>query len=143
MRKWLKLSIEDRALYCKILMLTGIIRLIILVVPFRYISKYLGENGYESPMEIDQCEIEASTKIGSAVERVSKHTVWESKCIVQAVCAKLLLRKMGISNTLYLGVRKNEYGRLAAHAWLRAGNKIVTGKRYMEGYKAVYCFGDK
>jgi len=142
LKKLSQLSGADFFLYLKVFCLTGFVRMLILMLPFKRIAKYLGNQGEESPREEDPVKMEASQKIGRAIERISRHTVWESKCLVQAITGKVLLRQLDIANTLYLGVRKNENNELLAHAWLRVGPVIITGKRVMEGFKTVSCFGD-
>lgn len=61
------------------------------------------------------------------VNRVAGNTPWESKCLVRALTARKLLMKKNIPCTLYLGVGKDEDGKMIAHAWLRAGKIFVTG----------------
>ena len=60
------------------------------------------------------------------VNRITEHTLWESKCLVRAMTARKLLKEAGIHSTLYLGVGKDE-GKMIAHAWLRCGQMYVTG----------------
>jgi len=47
---------------------------------------------------------------------------------------------MGISSTLYIGVGKDEERKLTAHAWLRCGPFIVTGKEEMKRFTPVAFF---
>lgn len=142
LKKLSQLSRTDFFLYLKVFCLTGFVRMFILILPFKWIAKYLGDQGTESPREEDPVKLEASRKIGRTIERISRHTVWESKCLVQAITGKILLRQIDIANTLYLGVRKNEKNELLAHAWLRVGSAVITGRQVMKEFKTVSCFGD-
>lgn len=65
--------------------------------------------------------------VSKHVNRVASNTPWESKCLVRALTARRLLIEKGIPCTLYLGVGKDENGKMVAHAWLRAGEVYVTG----------------
>jgi hypothetical protein len=51
-----------------------------------------------------------------------------------------MLRRRQVANTLYLGVHKNGEA-LAAHAWLRHGDFIVTGSGGYERFTAIARYG--
>ena len=144
LKKWNRLSWEDQRLFLKVLALTGMIRAVIVLLPFKWISPYLGDLGRESFYEVEAGKLDMAMRIGMAIRVVSNHTPWESKCLVQAVTGKLMLRQRGISSTLYLGVRKDEKGMLMAHSWLRVGSSIITGQTGMEeeDYTVLSCFSE-
>lgn len=123
--------------------LTGIVRLLLLKVPFKKIQPYIGEHNKESALDRELKEYEEAKKIKRVVEVVSSYTPWESKCLVQAIVAQYLLKRRHISTTLYLGVCRDEIGELKAHAWLRCGKLIVTGERSKTGYKEVSKFSNE
>jgi hypothetical protein len=63
----------------------------------------------------------------------------------QAVAAKLMLRRRGLPNTLYLGVAREDARRdspVLAHAWLRSGAVDVTGATDVSRYAVVGRFSD-
>lgn len=78
--------------------------------------------------------------VSEAIHIMSRHTPWESMCLVRAIAAMKMLERRGISSTLYLGTGKNENGQLIAHAWLRSGNQYVTGGEEMSGFTVVGSF---
>jgi hypothetical protein len=51
-----------------------------------------------------------------------------------------MLGRRNVQSTLYLGLAKDEKDQMVAHAWVRCGNKIVTGKAGMERFTVVACF---
>ena len=104
----------------------GLVRLALLLLPFRYISPGLGTHSAETAMD-DTGSLPVVRRIGWAVEAAARYTPWDSKCLVQAVVAQHLLRRRGIKSTLYLGVAKDPVEGLKAHAWLRVGRQTVTG----------------
>ncbi len=77
------------------------------------------------------------------VEKVSNNVPWTSKCLDQALAAKIMLARRGIGTTVYFGVRKNERGELAAHAWLRSGSVYVTGGRIRDDFTIINTFTGK
>ena len=107
---------------------------------FAKFSKTIGINGFETPEE--SYNIRELYIVRRAVLSVCNRTPWESKCMIQALTAKKLLNKMGYPCTLYMGVMNSpSTNELQAHAWLRCGDKIVTGDGY-ESYTITGKFGD-
>ena len=51
---------------------------------------------------------------------------WRSDCVVQALAARRWLARGGVGSSLRIGVRNDAQG-FHAHAWLRVGERIVTG----------------
>lgn len=80
--------------------------------------------------------------IGHAIRRSSKFTLHDSRCYDQALTGKIMLNRRGLSATLYLGLAKESEHQLSAHAWVRCGDSIVTGKAGMDRYMVIACFGD-
>ena len=65
--------------------------------------------------------------IGRAISQASRHLPLKLLCLQQALAAKQMLDRRNIASTLYLGTRRDQQGRLQAHAWLRSGGIEVTG----------------
>lgn len=107
--------------------LTGAARLAVIVLPFKKLAAVMGKHTEESPVYADETARDICNKVGWAVGLMSSHTPWQSKCFVQALAAQCMLKRRGISSTLYLGVARDGENRLIAHAWLRSGPDILTG----------------
>lgn len=137
------MDINTKWIVVQTFFLSGIVRLLLLKMPFKKLQPYLGIPNEESSKDKLQQEYEVAEKIRWIVDRVSDYTPWESKCLVQAIVAQYLLKKKHISTTLYLGVCRAESGELKAHAWLRCGEMIVTGEYYKAGYKEVSKFSNE
>ena len=102
----------------------------------------MGSLWEESSQDIMKSEYEKAKKISWAVQKVSKITPWESKCLVQALTAQNLLYSSNIDSTLYLGVRKEnslQKEKMIAHSWIRCGKLYVTGG-YDDNYAVVAKF---
>lgn len=143
-RRWLffyRLSWRMKLLFIVTFFLTGLVRFSILVIPFRYLSVILGEKSGNTSEEVEHDKLVKASKVGRVVETVSRHTPWESKCLVKAITAQLFLKILRIPNTLYLGVSHDpENNNMLAHAWLRCGQLILTGANERPGFKVVAQF---
>ena len=117
-----RLNWHTKGLMLHTFILMGIVRLSILKVPFKKISPYIGEKNKESSYEMDPLSYQKAKEISDIVAIMSRHTPWESKCLVQAMVAQYMLKKAHIPTTLYLGVCKGAQGEMKAHAWLRYGS---------------------
>ncbi len=142
-QKYIKLSWKLKIIVIAVFFLTGITRLAILVVPPKYLLSILGKEGSETPEEVNRRELLRAYKIGWCVNKVSDYTPWQSKCLVEALTAQLLLKTLGISSTLYLGISREGENKLIAHAWLRCGQLIVTGGDEKEHFKTVAKYASK
>ena len=123
----------------------GVARLAVLAVPFKHIAPLLGDPGAASTMDMPPTQLAQARQVGWAVRAVARRTPWDSNCLAQALAARGMLRRRGIPNTLYLGVKKNDGDprEIDAHAWLRCGNEILTGKRRQADFTVISTFSEK
>lgn len=131
---------KNKSLIIKTLFLTAIVRSVILFVPFKKIKKHLGISGQESDKVSLYDPDKMIIRIKRVVNKLSKHTPWQSKCLVKAMVAQHLLFKHNFETTLYLGVGKTNKEEMAAHAWLRCGDIYVTGYEEMYNFVEVARF---
>ncbi len=125
-----------------ILFLLGWARLVILLLPFRWLAVFLGisrRNVQFTPLVV-QCQRQQARKLGVLIRRVAEWTPWQSKCLVQAVVATLFLRLLRIPYVLHLGVAKDDRKGLRAHAWIKAGSCAVTGGEGVPEFTVVSTF---
>lgn len=128
LNKFRTYKLDDKLLIIKAFFITGIMRIILILVPFKTLKKYIGQYNEESQFELNNIGRNKIEKIGWAVTKISKYTPWKSQCFVQALTAQKLLYEKGFRSTLYFGVSKSyNKGKLEAHAWIRCGNIYVTG----------------
>ena len=107
--------------------LTAFYRAQMLIVPSKKLEKQWGEKGVESPENETRQNYRYAYSVSLDVNRIADKTPWESKCLVRALTARFLLRHKKIKSTLYLGVGKDENGKMVAHSWIRCGEMYVTG----------------
>jgi len=121
----------------------GLARLAVLLLPFRRLVPYLGTPRYKTPIMNPALSVTArALTIAQAVQRAARNLPWECQCLVQAVAAKAMLRWRGLPSTLYIGVAKDQNATLCAHAWLRCGNIILTGREEANRFTIISTFGD-
>jgi len=65
-------------------------------------------------------------RVGAMVERASRATWWRSMCLEKALAGKWMLRRRGVSSTMYVGMAR-QGGEFVAHAWLVAEGQTLTG----------------
>ena len=130
---------RDKKLTIKVWYLSMFYRFCILTLPKTKLEKMMGVRGEESKAEETVQNLRIAYKIGADVHRVTRHTPWESKCLVRSMTCRKLLEEKGIGSTLFLGVGKDENGKMIAHSWLRCGDMWVTGGNG-EGYAMVAKF---
>lgn len=107
-------------------------------LPLSSYKKWLGKPDSETPVE-SLTNDGLVRMIQRAIHRAVKYTPWPTLCLVQAMTAKKMLRSHQLLSTIYLGIRKQD-NKLKAHAWVRCGTIIVTGKKGMELYTVVGRF---
>ena len=130
----------DYILFVEAWCLLHVAKLVILFMPFKKIASWLGSLGVESVHDLHSTDM--FTKIEHAVRRAAKCTLHESKCYDQALTAKALLGQCSLPATIYFGLAKENENQLMAHAWVRCGERIISGKAGMERFTVVACFGD-
>lgn len=141
LRKLLRLPVADGCLLVEATIFAALARIAILTLPFRWIAPWLGrhtESAGESGETVGDDLVRQ--RVGWAVQVVSRHTPWQSKCLVQSIVARLMLGRRGVAGTIYLGLAKDPDGQLIAHAWLRSGAMIVTGRRGMLQFTVLSSF---
>ena len=119
-------------------------RIVILTLSFQLIRKWFLQSRkikISNVNDINQAKI--AKNIGQMVARVSKYTPWESKCLVQALTCRLVLRQYNIASTTYIGMAKEKNSELEAHAWVSHDEYIILGGRNSPNiYKEISRFTD-
>jgi hypothetical protein len=133
-------TLIDYLLFVEAWCLLHLAKLVILFMPFKKIASWMGNLQVESTHDL--LSTRTPTIIEHAIRRASRYTFHSSKCYDQALSAKALLWRMGLPATIYFGLAKESENQLMAHAWVRCGESIISGKAGMERFTVVACFGD-
>lgn len=78
-------------------------------------------------------------RVRYAVAQAGRRLPGTWTCLVRALAAGWMLRRRGLGSVLHLGV-STAGGRLAAHAWLEAGDGIVCGGREAAEFTPLASF---
>lgn len=141
--KFLRHDGRRRWLLCEALACLGWAKLLLLLVPFRWVAPMLGKPQTESPPAITPTELDLAEHVSWAVQTAAKHVPLGFVCLPQAMAAKWMLRRRHLASTLYLGVaRRDEVKLFTAHAWLRAGDKILTGHAESRTHTTIATFAE-
>ena len=139
--KFLKLDRRDRRTFLEAAFWLGIFRAAILFLPFKALAGRLGKHMAETPVvPLDAAARRETAAVSLAVRTMGRYLPWACTCLVQAAAGKRMLDRRRIPATLYFGASKDENRKLIAHAWLRAGEAIVTGGDIMDRYAVVATF---
>lgn len=140
--KWRKRSGTERLLLLEAFALLGVARLLVLTMPFRLLAGSLGEHMGQSAPKATPDDLRCARLIGQAVRSAANNTPWQSVCLPQAVAGQWMLKRRRIAATLYLGVAKADAKpeQLAAHAWLRCGEAVITGAAGHRQFTVVATF---
>jgi hypothetical protein len=136
---------DEKKLLYEAYYLLGWSRALLLMIPFRKLAPKLGQHNHETSFEMDWDSLEEFRKLKRAISRASRVAPWRTKCFEQAITGKIMLRRRKHPSTLYLGVCKDKVKGegLKAHAWLRTGQYILTGREGMRQFTVVGVFGEK
>ncbi|THF73672.1 lasso peptide biosynthesis B2 protein [Cohnella fermenti] len=113
------------------------------LLPFSRLKLTFGQPMAETARVHDLAQERLIRGISEAVRVMSRHTLWESQCLVQALAARRMLERRHLDSTLYLGTAKDKMGNLIAHAWLRSGTIYLTGGQERLLFTTVACFGSE
>ena len=110
--------------------------LLIAVFSFRRIAALAGQGGGDRPTATPVLAGDLDWVLSAWVRRVP----WRAVCFQQGLAAQLMLRRRGLSASLYYGARRDDAGALVAHVWVRSGEVDVIGCADSETYGVLAVF---
>ncbi len=123
------LRVKERLRLVATWLLLGCSRVTIAVLPFRLIRGFLGEHHASTTtgeVILAGRRRTQALNIAYVIGAAAAYCPWRADCYPQALTARMILTMAGIPHTVSFGVRRSE-GELLAHAWVRAGDVVVTG----------------
>jgi hypothetical protein len=124
---WRKEFMKNKLMLMEAFLMLGIFKVLLRTMKLRQIAGFLGKSNRVTDFSDTGINTDIRRRVSGAVRRMSRHTPWESNCLVQACAAKLMLNLRKQPGTVYFGVRKNKKGKMIAHAWVRCGTYYVCG----------------
>lgn len=138
---WQRHTWRERQLFLEAFCWLGLMRLLVLSLPFRWLLSALRLRPCPLPTAPAPCDTHpAVLLIRHAVQSASAYTPWTSNCLAQALAAHRMLHWRGLASQLYIGVAKPAAQPFTAHAWLRCGETFVTGETGWQQFTPLACF---
>lgn len=93
----------------------------------RVLSWCENEAGQSSGHPDNRSGTQYAERMAWAAQAVGRRLFGSGPCLVQALALNWFYSRHGIPGRLCIGVAKEGDGRLAAHAWLESGGRVVVG----------------
>jgi hypothetical protein len=127
LRKLLCLPSADRHLLIKAVLLVGVVRVGLWLLPFRTWRRILtGRAQTNCQLQLEDANFIA--RVVWAVRTASRY-VPAATCLTQALATQALLCRRGHPTSLHIGVARSKAGEFQAHAWVEYQGKVVIGGR--------------
>lgn len=125
-------------------LLTGMARLLVLCVPFKFFAVHLGQHhGIAAFIPLlDKKQQARALSIGRAVRMSSTLAPWNANCQAQAISARFLMTIFSVPYVIFYGVAKDPIEKMKAHAWVCAGPLQVTGGYAFDEFTVVAVFAN-
>jgi hypothetical protein len=124
--KFVRLSPADRTLLLQAMVLVGLIRLGLWLLPFQMLQRSLARLQPVETGTVQLVDRELQQRTAWAVTRVSR-LVPQATCLTQALATQVLLARRQQPAVLRIGVARDERGNFIAHAWVESAEHIVIG----------------
>jgi len=115
----------NRKLQRRLLRLEGLITLtnaylLIKLLPFPWLERLMNRDNRRQQLR-GTARDRMIGDVRWAIERATSTLPWEIVCFPRALAAQLMLRRYGVSTTLYYGAATRPEQGLTAHTWLQDG----------------------
>lgn len=139
--KFWRAPLGERAALILAITIIGLIAAALRILPFRWISHFLGEQigAVGCIPVIDEREEARARQIKLAIGRAVAITPFRSDCLPQAVTAVIMGRLLAVPIAIHFGVCLGMDQKIDAHAWTAAGRIAVTGGYCFDKYSIVSC----
>ena len=135
-----------RALLIEAALCLAVARIALVCAPFPFLARRLGafvspqDAVRRAPAPLDAArEAALATRIGCAVRSAARHLPFETRCLAQAIAARVMLKRRGVASVLHFGVAKGATKAFDAHAWLDAAGVEVAGYP-VTSFSEIACF---
>lgn len=131
------------ALACEAGVLLTVAHVLTRRVAYRRWSRLLGTAGSVGADMTAEWDCARAVRVGRIIDRVAERHPWRPVCLPRAMCARWMLNRRCVANTMFVGVepeaRAGETRML--HAWLEVGGVTVTGRITDRDIRAIARFG--
>lgn len=99
--------------------------------------------GVAAPPTSRDADAAVAREVAWAISVVPRALRRHHRCLVEALGAARLLTRRSVPWLLKVGVAPGRGAPLAAHAWLIAGGRIVTGRAESTGFSELQVYRDR
>lgn len=96
------------------------------------------------PIALETLQLTKTRLISWALSVAAANLPWTNSCLVQALVAQRMLKRMGIPGVLYVGAALSPAEptrvQLAAHAWVKSGGEFITGEQGSKPCKSIAAY---
>lgn len=147
LRRFAQVGARRRALVVEAVVWLLLARLALLFVPFPRLARQLGT--FVSPNDARALQAgskgageaaQVAEQVGWAVTRSARYVPFKAVCLPQAIAARNMLKRRGVSSVMHFGAAKGEAKPFDTHAWLDAAGVEVTGYPIAENFAEIACF---
>jgi hypothetical protein len=145
LRRFAQVGNRRRALVVEAVACLLLARLGLIFVPFPKLARRLGH--FVPPSDPRAAAARGRTaqaataeEIGWAVTRSARYVPFKAVCLPQAMAARVMLKRRGVSSVMHFGAARGEDKPLDAHAWLDAAGVEVTGYPVADQFAEIACF---
>ena len=140
LKTFFSLSFNTKWLLCKAIILSLIVKIVLVLFPFKLVLNWLGKINVESEKKADPLSEIIRTEIKTALALCNRYTFWKTECYTLSLTGKLLLKRYSLPSTIYIGFYKNEDGTYKGHAWLRSYDMIMAGDKEIDKFTVQSFF---
>jgi|SRR3984885_12899761 len=122
-------------------------RLALVFIPFPRLARLLGTfvpptdaSALQAGSTNSDHDVSVADAVGWAVTRAARYVPFEAACLSQAMAARIMLKRRGISSVLHFGAKMGKDRSIDAHAWLNAAGVEVTGYPVAKTIAEIACF---
>ena len=122
-------------------------RLALVFVPFSKLARRLGDfvpagdpRVGAAAAPVGPREAALARDVSWAVTRGARYVPFKAVCLPQAMAARMMLSRRGVSSAMHFGAATGGAKPLEAHAWLDAAGVKVTGYPVERRYAEIACF---
>jgi hypothetical protein len=147
LRRFGQVDNRRRALLAEAVAYLFAARLALIFIPFPRLAPRLGTFVPPTDPRTTQAATGAAPKqaqlaeeIGWAVTRAARYVPFKAVCLPQAMAARVMLKRRGVSSVMHFGAAKGTEKPFDAHAWLDAAGVEVTGYPVAKNFAEIACF---
>lgn len=108
-------------------------------LPFRWITAYASRRARTSSLD-PAGRAHLASRVSWAVRAASRRSALRAVCLEQGLAAQAMLRRRGVSATLYYGAATDHPHAVKAHVWVKDGEIDVIGTEVASQYAIVGRF---